>query len=147
MLLGLNAITALNTGTTAAPVWVIIDNIKDETLNLETALADITTRRAGGWRQEVGTLSRGSVDTQMLYDLDDTNFVAFRNAFFGKTRLLLGFFDGPPATAGTEGLIGGFGVTNFTENRQLEEAVMVDVTLTVREDDTGSGPSWITIGP
>ena len=53
-------------------------------------------------------------------------------------------YDGNPATIGTQGLIGGFSVTNFTINRALEEAMMVDITFTVREDDAGAGPTWYT---
>ena len=145
LVLGLNAVTARNTGTTAAPVWVIMTNVKDETLNTTTALSDVTTRAANGWRLQVGTLSEGTVDTSILYDTADTNFTAIQTAFLAKTRMLLGFFDGPPTTPGTQGLRGGFSVTNFTINRQLEEAIMVDVTFTARENDVGAGPSWVTI--
>ena len=145
LVLGLNAVTARNTGTTAAPVWVIMTNVKDETLNTTTALSDVTTRAANGWRLQVGTLSEGTVDTSILYDTADTNFTAIQTAFLAKTRMLLGFFDGLPTVAGTQGLRGGFSVTNFTINRQLEEAIMVDVTFTARENDVGAGPSWITI--
>lgn len=144
LLLGLNAVTARNTGTTAAPVWVIMTNIKDETINMETALSDVTTRAANGWRLQVGTLSEGSIDTQILYDTEDADFQAIMDAFMSKSRILMGFFDDDPAAAATtvNGLVGGFGVTNFTINRQLEEAVMVDVTFTARENDEGNGPSW-----
>lgn len=147
LVLGLDAVTAINSGTTAVPVWEILTNIRDETLNMDKALADVTTRAANGWRLQVGTLKNGTVDTQMLYDTEDADFVTIRDAFLNDTRLLMGFFDGDPAVTGTQGLVGGFGVTNFTQNRQLEEAVMMDVTLTVRENDEGEGPSWITIGP
>lgn len=147
LVLGLNAVTAINSGTTAVPVWEILTNIRDETLNMDTALADVTTRAANGWRLQVGTLSQGSVDTQMLYDTEDTDFQTIQAAFLARSRILLGFFDADPATTGTQGLVGGFGVTNFTINRQLEEAMMVDVTFTARENDVGDGPSWVTIGP
>lgn len=144
LVLGLDAVTAQNTGTTAAPVWVIMDNIRDETLNLQTALADVTTRAANGWRLQVGTLSEGTIDTQILYDTTDADFEALHDAFFNKTRILMGFFDGPPTTPGSQGLIGGFSVTNFSINRALEEAIMVDISLTARENDVGAGPEWFT---
>lgn len=147
LVLGLNAVTARNTGTTAAPVWVIMTNIKDETINLETALSDVTTRAANGWRLQVGTLSEGSIDTQMLYNIADADFVAIMQAFMDKSMVLLGFFDDDPAAAAStiNGLVGGFGVTNFSINRQLEEAIMVDVTFTARENDEDEGPSWVEI--
>ena len=147
LVLGLYAFTALNSGTTAAPVYTELLNTKDETLNMESALSDVTTRAANGWRLQVGTLSDASVDTQALYKAGtDANFDTIRDAFLNKTRILMGFFDGDPAGAGAgntvSGLTGGFSVTNFTQNRALEEAIMVDVTYTVREDDAGNGPVW-----
>ena len=147
LVLGLNAVTSRNTGSSATPVWVNVTNTKDETLNMETALSDVTTRAAEGWRLQVPTLSEATVDTQMLYLADDANFNFFRDAYLNKSRVLMGFFDDDPAAADTviNGLTGGFGITNFTINRELEEAMMVDVTFTVREDDNGDGPKWTTI--
>jgi hypothetical protein len=157
IVLGLNAVTAENTGTTQTPVWEIITIVRDETLNMETALSDVTDRAANGWRLQVGTLSDASVDTQMVYKAGDATvqpqFVNIRDAFLNKTKILMGFFDGDPtlaqipATEYTNGLIGGFGVTNFSIGRQLEEAMMVDVTFTAREDDEGNGPQWLEVGP
>ncbi|MGB5334397.1 MAG: hypothetical protein WBN07_02170, partial [Woeseiaceae bacterium] len=140
IVLGLNAVTAENSGTTAAPVWEIIVIVRDETLNMETALSDVTDRAANGWRLQVGTLSEATVDTQLVYRAGDATaqpqFVNMRDAFLSKTRILMGFFDGDPELANipaseyTNGLVGGFGVTNFSIGRQLEEAMMVDVTFT-----------------
>ena len=151
LVLGLNAVTCENTGTTATPVWVILTNIKDETLNMETALSDVTTRAANGWRLQVPTLSDASVDTQMLYLADDDSFASMRDKYLNKERILMGFFDDDPAASDPtvdvviNGLIGGFSITNFSIGRELEEAMMVDVTFTVREDDNGDGPQWLTI--
>lgn len=147
LVLGLNAVTARNTGSTTTPVWSILTNTKDETLNMETALSDVTTRAANGWRLQVPTLSDASIDTQMLYLAADAGFNAYRDAFLNRTRILMGFFDDDPGASSTtiNGLIGGFSITNFSINRQLEEAMMVDVTFTAREDDNGEGPQWLTI--
>lgn len=142
LVLGLDAFTVINSGTTASPVYEEVGPIKDETLNLTTALADVTTRRAKGWRLQVGTLSEGTVDATMLYDTEDAQFLAIQQAFFDKSRVLMGFFDADPNTPPANGLVGGFSVTNFSQNRNLEEALMVDVTFTVREDETGEPPIW-----
>ncbi len=152
LVLGLNAVTAVNTsGDSSAPVWVIVTEMKDETLNMETALSDVTTRAANGWRLQVGTLSEASVDAQMLYKASadppgSGTDVLIRDAFLSKSRVLMGFFDDDPASAAADnvvsGLIGGFSVTNYSIGRQLEEAMMIDTTFTVREDDTGAGPTW-----
>ena len=111
LVLGLDAFTAVNTGSTETPVWAEVEKIRDETLNLTKALSDVTTRQANGWRQQVGTLKEGSVDLQVLFDNDytDADNLLFRNSFLNNTRLLLGFFDKDPDTAATtiEGLYGG----------------------------------------
>ena len=157
IVLGLNATTLRNSevaGSIADAIassanWKIVTNIRDETLNMDTSLADITTRKAAGWRLQVGTLSEGSVDCNILYDTADLDFQAFQTAFFAKSMILMAFYDVNPKTLGlgetSSGLKGGWSVTNFTINRQLEEAMMVDVTFTVRDDDLGFGPSWDTI--
>lgn len=148
IVLGLNAVTAENTGTAAAPVWDIITNVRDETVNLDTSLADVTNREAQGWRLQLATLTEGSVDLQMVYKAGTgyPQFERIRDAFFDKTRILMGFWDDDPAAVGlVQGLVGGFGVTNWTVGRELEEAMMVDVTFTAREDDEGKSPKWITV--
>lgn len=147
IVLGLNAFTAQNTNTTAAPVYAEINNLKDEVVNMDTDLSDITTRASGGFRLEVPTLSSASVDATMIYRASNTLVTAIKDAYFNKSRILMGFFDGDPADAAAgnpiAGFIGGFSVTRFNINRQLEEAMMVDVTFQVRDDDAGNGPQWV----
>ena len=151
VVLGLQAVTARNTsGDSSAPVWSIITNIKDETINMETALSDITNRAAKGWRLQVGTLSDATIDSGAIYQAGstDADFEAIKDAFLTKSRILMGFFDGDPDGDDigiVSGLIGGFSVTNWTIGRQLEEAMMIDISFTAREDDNGDGPQWITI--
>jgi hypothetical protein len=144
--LGLNAKTYINTANTMAnPTWLYVPTIKDETLNMTSALADVTTRQANGWRLQTGTLSEGTVDATIIYDTADVvGFLAFRTSYFNKARILMGFFDGLITVAGTQGLKGGFMVTSFTIGRQLEEAMTVDLTFTVVPDNVGSGPTWHT---
>lgn len=148
IVLGLNAFTAQNTNTTAAPVYAEINNLKDESVAMDTQLSDITTRAAGGFRLQVPTLSEASVDATMIYRANNSLVNQIREAYFNKSRILMGFFDDDPADADTDvpvsGFIGGFSVTRFNINRQLEEAMMVDVTFTVRDDDAGNGPQWVT---
>ena len=146
LVLGLNAKSYIGTGTVAVPVWATpIGDMRDETLNMNTALADVTTRDAKGWRLQVGTLTEGTVDGQILYDTAHADFNTIKNAFFGKTSLMMGFFDGPVATQGTQGLVGSFMVTNFSIPRMLEEAMMVDVTFTATSDSAGNPPAWKVI--
>ena len=65
--LGLNAKMYRYDGTST---WYEIENVKDLTLNLEGATADVTTRGGNGWRQSVKTLMDGNVSCSMV-DVND----------------------------------------------------------------------------
>lgn len=145
-ILGLNAKTYL-AGTIASPVFTNeVETIREETVNLERSTTDITDRRADGWRLQAGTLKEGTVDMQMIYEPGNADFTAFQNAFFNGTQVVLAFMDGNATVAGTYyGLLGAFEVTSFSQPRQLEEAIIVDITLTpVLEDSTDTPPTWYT---
>ena len=144
--LGLNAKTYVATSV-GTPVFTNeVGVIREETINLEKSLADVTDRRANGWRLQEGTLKEGTVDIQMIYEPGDADFDAFEDAFFNGTQLVLAFMDGDASASGTYyGLLGAFVVTSFSIPRQLEEAVIVDVTVTpVLEDGTSLAPTWHT---
>ena len=143
-ILGLDAKTYF-AGTIASPVFTDeVGPIKEETVNLEKSLADITDRRANGWRLQAGTLKEGTVDIQMIYDPADADFNQFEDAFFSNDQLVLAFMDGDCTVAGTYyGLLGAFEVTSFSQPRPLEDAIVVDITLTpVLESSTNSPPEW-----
>lgn len=145
-ILGLDAKTYF-AGTIASPVFTDeVGPIREETINLEKSLADITDRRADGWRLQAGTLKEGTVDLQMIYDPADADFAQFETAFFGNGQLVLAFMDGDCTVAGTyNGLLAAFQVTSFSQPRPLEDAIIVDITLTpVLEDGTDSPPQWYT---
>lgn len=146
--LGLNAKTYF-AGTIAAPVLTSateVGPIREETLNLEKSLADVTDRRAAGWRLQVGTLKEGSVDLQMIYEPGDADFDIFQDAFFTGDQVVLAFMDGDCEVVGSHyGLLGAFQVTSFSQPRQLEEAIIVDVScVPVLEDTTDTPPKWHT---
>jgi predicted secreted protein len=145
--LGLEVTTALNTATIASPTWDVVGPIKDETLNMSKSLVDVTTRLANGWRLQRGALKEATIDLQLLYLPDDTDFQAFQEAFFDGTQLIIGLFDGDIEVDGTyNGLHSAVNVTGFSIPRNLEDAVVVDVTLVLDlEDTTNTAPSWAEI--
>ena len=130
-LLGLEVYTGINTGTIALPVWDKVGPIKDETLNMSKNLVDITTRLAEGWRLQRGALKEATIDMQLLYLPGDPDFLVFQSAFFAdKEQVILGLFDGDLTVPGTySGLHAAMNVTSFSQPRNLEDAVVVDVTL------------------
>ena len=143
--LGMEARLYRNTGTYAAPTWVEVTNVKDVTLNLEKGEADVTTRANQGWRATVGTLKDASVEFQMVWDTADTAFAAIQQAFFNNTPIEFAIMDGDITDPAAEGLRATFDIFNFTRNENLEEAIMVDVSIKPTYAD--NAPEWINGGP
>ena len=131
-----------NSGT-----WEEIGNVRDLSINMEMGVADVTTRGGNGWRQNVATLRDGTVTFQMVYDTTDADFTALQTAFLATTaaarEIKVAAMDGDIATSGSQGLIAFMNVTNFSMPENLEEAVMVDVTLQPSYNSTA--PAWTTI--
>ena len=129
--------------TYATPTWDEITNVRDLTLNLEAGEADVTTRGNDGWRATVATLKDGSIEFEMVWDSDDTDFTAIRDAFLNKTAVELAVLDGDVVTTGSQGLRASFMVTSFSRNEPLEEAITVSVTM--KPTYSANPPEWMTI--
>ncbi len=141
--LGLNAKLYRNTGTYASPTWNEIGNVKDVTLNLESAEADVTVRANNGWRATVPTLKDASVEFEMVWDTADEDFQAIRDAYLNNTTLEVLALDGPVSGAGStgnQGLRAVCNVTGFSRSEPLEEALSVSVT--VKPAYSANPPTW-----
>ena len=141
--LGLDAKLFRNTASYATPTWAEITNVRDVTLNLEAGEADVTTRGNNGWRATVATLKDGSIEFEMVWDSDDDDFTAIRDAFLNKTSVEMAVMDGSMATSGSQGLRASFMVTSFSRNEPLEEAITVSVTA--KPTYSTNPPEWMTV--
>lgn len=104
-------------------------NVRDLTLTLEKAEADVTTRANSGWRATTGTLKTATIEFEMVWKTNDSGFATFKDAFLSTSDLLsLAALTGDSATSDTEGLHGDFSITGFTETQALEDAILVSVT-------------------
>lgn len=143
LVLGLNAKLYRNTGTYASPTWDLIGNVKDLTLNLESAEADVTTRANNGWRANVPTLKDASIEFEMVWDSGDADFTAIQTAFLSNGSIELLVLDGASGTTGSQGLRATCSITSFTRNESLEEALTVSVTA--KPTYATNAPSWHTV--
>jgi TP901-1 family phage major tail protein len=141
--LGLDAKLFRNTGTYGTPAWNEIKNVRDVTLSLEAGEADVTTRGNNGWRATVATLKDGSIEFEMVWDSEDDDFTAIRDAFLNKSAVELAVMDGDILTTGSQGLRASFMVTSFSRNEPLEEAITVSVTM--KPTYSANPPSWMTV--
>ena len=82
-------------GTAGQTATTEMANVTDVTLNLETGEADITTRAAEGWRITAATLKEASVEFEMIWDTEDSEFSEI--SFEGGRR---GFRHGPQGNCG-----------------------------------------------
>lgn len=136
--LGMNAIiNYCAAGSGGSPSWSELENVKDVTLNVEKAEADVTTRGNNGWRAVVGTLKEGTVEFQMVWDTGNAGFTAIKDSFLENTVIGLQVLDEEDG----EGLQGDFMITNFSRTEPLEEAIMVSVTAKLTYSATA--PVWV----
>ena len=134
--LGLDA--KLFRGTAGTQGTIEVTNVKDVSLSLESGEADVTTRKAKGWKLSVATLKEASLEITILYDTEDEDFLAFKEAYLSNTPLSLFITDGDTTA---HGLDADFSVTGFTVDQPLEEAVTVKVTAKPTASDRA--PVWV----
>lgn len=134
VVLGLDAIMMRGTaGQTAATE---VKNVKDLTLSMESGEADVTTRATSGWKASIATLKEASLEFGILYDTEDADFTAFRDAYFGNTPLALFVTDGNGS-----GLDADWSITGFSVEQPLEEALTVSVTA--KPTASTRAPAWV----
>jgi hypothetical protein len=143
MKLGMEAKLYRNTGSFAAPTWVEMTNVKDLTLNLEAAEADVTTRGNAGWRATIAALKDGSIEFEMVWDPADAGFTAIQDAYFNNTTVEFAVMDGDVTSTGTQGLRATMSITKLTRSEPLEQAITVSVTAKPTYSD--NAPEWMTV--
>lgn len=141
--LGLDAKLYRNAGSYESPDWKEITNVRDVTLNLEAGEADVTTRGNAGWRANIATLKDGTVEFEMVWDTDDENFTAIRQAFLSSGAVEFAVMDGDIDTSGSQGLRATMSITSFSRNEPLEEAITVSVTA--KPTYAANPPSWMVV--
>ncbi len=141
--LGMDAKLYRNSGSYETPTWAEVKNVKDVTLNLEAGEADVTTRGNAGWRANIATLKDASLEFEMVWDTDDDDFSAIRQAFLSSGAVEFAVMDGDIETEGSQGLRATMAITGFSRSEPLEEAISVSVTAKPTYAD--NPPEWMTV--
>jgi TP901-1 family phage major tail protein len=115
-------------------------NVKDVTLTLEAAEADVTTRANGGWRATAPGLKTLTCDFEMVWQPGDEGFEAVKTAFLSGGLVELAPLDEAKDVAGAQGPKGSFSITKFDRSEPLEEAITVSVTAKLAVFD-----EWIEV--
>ena len=141
--LGYQAKAYINTATSGTPTWTEIDIIRNVTLNLEKGEADVTTRGAKGWKEVLPTLKEATIDTEAVWDAENTLFAKLLDAFLNDTNLEFLFLDGDVKTKGSQGLRAVCGIFKFSRDEQLDGALIANVSL--KPTYGAVKPSWFTV--
>ena len=131
-------------GIGGMPVWTLLSNVKDVTLDLKKGEADVTTRGNDGWRATVGTLKELIIEFEMVWDNQDDGFAAIRDAWLDGTLLGIAAMSGDIVTPGSEGPWVDMSVVGFSRQEPLEEAMTAKVTL--KAGYSANAPQWKEIG-
>ncbi len=142
VLLGMNAVLYRNTGTYGSPVWSVMGDVKDVTLDLETDEADVTVRGNNGWKATQPTLRSATIEFEMVWDPSNAGFTAIQTAFLAGSSIEFLALDQPVATTGAQGLRATMAVSKFSREEPLADAIKVKVTLKVTY--SANAPSWWT---
>ena len=135
-------------GDVASPAMVEIENIRDESFDGSASETDVTTRAGDGWEQVLPTLKSGELSFTMNWDDDPASaggldLVAVRDAWLNQTSLDIAIADGTLVSDLVTGQAADVTyfrasmiVTGFQINRNLTEAVSVDVTMKISPEQT-----------
>lgn len=142
-IIGLDCKLYRNTGTYGSPVWNEVPIVRDLTLTRTKGEADVSNR-GSRYKKRKSTLIDAGFTTEMVWDTDSDDFVAFQEAFDNDEPIELLVLDGPVTTPGSQGLRGEFDVFKFDRKEPLEGAVMVDIDCKPTYSST-SEPTWYTV--
>ena len=140
--LGLDAKLYHNTGTYGVPVWDLIPDARDVTINLERSAAEVS-RRGSDWKKFLPALSDATVEFELVYNPTDADFTAIRDAYLNGTILDMAIADGWIATTGTQYLRSEMYVTSFVRGEPLED--MLTLSVTVKPAESTNDPTWTTV--
>ena len=139
---GVDCVLARNTGTYGTPVWNVIQDTRDVTLNLTTDEADATTRGMG-YKARLATLKDGSVDVDIVANTASDDYPVLRDGWLNKTVFDLAIADGPLATSGTQYFRGDHQLFGFSRKEGLTDAVLV--TCPFKLTYSANPPQFVTV--
>lgn len=142
-LIGFSCVLSRNTGTYGAPVWAVVENVRDATLKLEGSAADASTRFSRFREYVPGMLDVG-LEFEANWDPSDTDFSTFLDAYTGSSSVPLLILDGGSAVSGSEGIRGEFLIESCTRNEPLGETVTASIVCKPIKN-ANAAPTWHTV--
>jgi hypothetical protein len=128
-----------NTGTYAVPVWTAIGTVREATLALTKALADISARTSD-IRLQRSTLKEMPLEVTLVRHnttAAKTEWAFFYDAWWSGNVIDIQMLDGAITDSGSSGVRGEFEVVDFSRAEPLEDAVTSTVKLVPRITNNG----------
>lgn len=135
----LDCVLMVNTGTYGAPAWEEVKNCRNPGVPKSKTMAEVTSRRHGGFKAFLGTLKEFGLEFEMNADDSDQHYVRFEDSYWNNTQLDLLVL---------RNLVGGarkgvrlqMEAETFEEKQDQESQVITTVKLVVRDPDDNTTP-------
>lgn len=115
-------------------------NVKDVTLNLESAEVDATSRQSGKFKIYISGLIDASLEFKMNVDEDDSVLGVIRSAWMGRTPVAAKIDLGDGMAFDSDMV-----VTNFNNEQSLEDVISYSVTMKPTMTDTDRPPQIVSV--
>lgn len=115
-------------------------NIKDLTINLESAEVDVSSRASGKFKIYLPGLVDAGLEFKMNVDEDDTTLTTIRTAWLARTPIAAKVELGDGMAFDAD-----FIITNFNNEQPLEEALTYSVTMKPTMTDATRPPQIVSL--
>lgn len=144
---GRDAHIYLNTGSVATPTWTEITEARDVSMPMTADQIEQSDRSTKFKLYSSGGIDL-SVSFKMSYRNGSANFASLQSLFLTGCGAEFAIMDGPIATAGSEGVRGGFQVFSNSFDFPLSDGQTVDIELRPCYFEDGASnqtfPAWYT---
>jgi hypothetical protein len=144
---GFSGIFARNTGTYGTPTWTTVTIVRDLTITLEAAEADVSSR-GSRFKRYIATLIEFGVELEFIYDPANASYVAMLAAAIANppTTIEFAVADGTIATSGTQYVRFHAQVFGMGRSEPLEDGMTNSCMLkpTPNSNDTLAAASFVT---
>jgi hypothetical protein len=140
--LGRNASINRNTGSYGAPVWVLVDNVRNCKVPAKKKTDDASIRAQAPYALIAGTMIDFGLNFNMNEDPSDTSWTALQGSFLNFTAIELLVLNGPNSS-GSQGWRASFEVTDFSDGQDIDKVQTTDVEC--KPTISANKPAWFTV--
>lgn len=130
-------------GGTGSGTLVEMAGVKDVTLKIDAAEADVTTRGNGGWKASAAVLKEASIELEMPYNPADASYLAMQKSFLVGATIPVAILDGARTTNGSQGLWADCAVMNIERGEPVGDITTCKITL--KPGSSTTAPQYVKV--